>query len=71
LGQEAILCTEEEILVAFWAFEWYMRFSWQCLYRELLSWLWHRVEWQNLSSLLFLPWSYRWWVPLSLWWKQS
>jgi len=27
LGQEAILCTEEDILVACLAFEWYTRFS--------------------------------------------
>ena len=27
LGQEAILCTEEEIVVAFLAFEGYLRFS--------------------------------------------
>ena len=31
LGQEGILRTEEEILVAFLAFESYLRFSQQCL----------------------------------------
>jgi len=25
LGQESILCTEVETLVAFWVFEWYLR----------------------------------------------
>jgi len=31
LGQEAILSTEDEIPVEFLAFEWYLRFSYQCL----------------------------------------